>query len=168
MWARKRVNFMKRVITLEFHLDSVMPADVFLRRVALACFNDGLLQPTDVVRIPDEGIGYEVKPTSDTDWRAIEAKLDALFVKDCDTYKVGAAALFNKSVDQVTKGERQLVKLVFLRAFRVRGPAWVQSAFEYADHVINALRARGQFDEIDKAVTATMRIEDAEREDAQR
>jgi hypothetical protein len=51
----------KRVLTLEFHLDSVMPADAFLRRAALACFNDKLLQPGDVVRVPDEGIGYEVK-----------------------------------------------------------------------------------------------------------
>lgn len=102
------------------------------------------------------------------DWKAVDAKLDTMFTKDCDTYLMGAAVLFDKPPEQVTRNERTLVKLVFLRAFRVRGPVWVQNAFEYADHVINELRARGQLDEIDKAVTATMRIEDEEREAAKR
>lgn len=82
------------------------------------------------------------------DWKAVDAKLDTMFAKDCDTYLMGAAALFNKPAEQVTKNERSLVKLVFMRAFRVRGPVWVQSAFEFADAMANVLQDRGLYTEV--------------------
>lgn len=82
------------------------------------------------------------------DWEAFEKQLDTLFFKGCDTYRAGAAALFGKSLEEVTKNERTLVKLVFMRAFRVRGPMWVQSAFEFADEMVGVLQDRGLWKEI--------------------
>jgi len=152
---------MKKVVSLEFHIDQDIAPETFCQRVALACVDRGFVHPGDVVRSAADGFGVEVKPTPDMDWKAFEAKLDELFVKGCDTYMAGAMALFDEAaVGANRKILRTKTKLVFLRAFRVRGPAWVQSAFEYADQLVNILRERGELEAINKIAHARIDAED--------
>lgn len=50
-----------------------------------------------------------------------ERRLDALFTSDCDLYRAGAAALFDKPSDAITQDERDVVKRVFMRIAARRG-----------------------------------------------
>lgn len=94
------------------------------------------------------------------DWDALNARLDQLFYKGCDPYVAGAAALFDKPLDSVTRTERTMFKVVFTRAMQFRGPAWVQSAFEFADEMVGVLRERGLWKEIEAEATKRIRAAD--------
>jgi hypothetical protein len=152
---------MKKVITLEFHIEQDIAPEAFCALVGVACADCAVVRPGDVVRSAVDGFGIEVQPIPDFDWKAFDEQLDALFVKDCDTYMAGAIALFgNVAVMDNPKVLRTKTKLVFLRAFRVRGRAWVQSTFEFADKMANVLQDRGLWKEISDEANKRILAED--------
>ena len=87
---------------------------------------------------------------------ALELRLDDLFAKDCDPYAGGAAFVFEKPLSEVTKDERWLFKMAFVRAFHHRAPALITSMFDYSDRLIAELQKRGVFDEIDGVISKQM------------
>jgi hypothetical protein len=87
------------------------------------------------------------------DLKATELRLDDLFVKDCDTYAAGAAFVFEKPLADVTRTERALFKMAFIRAFHLRAPALITSMFDYSDRLIVELQKRGIFNDVDRAIS---------------
>ena len=151
----------KKVITLEFHIDQHIEPEAFCALVGVACADRAVVRPGDVVRSAVDGFGVEVKPIPDFDWKAFEAKLEEMFVKGCDTYMAGAIALFGDvAVKANPKLLRTKTKLVFLHAFRVRGPAWVESAFEFGDKMANVLQDRGLWKEVSDEANKRILAED--------
>jgi hypothetical protein len=84
----------------------------------------------------------------------------AMFTKDCDAYRVGAAVVYDKPVDSVSPEERHRFKRAFMGAFRVQGMRVVQANHDYMERVVGELERRGIFDDVDEAVTTAMRQEE--------
>lgn len=107
-------------------------------------------------------------PTPETppvDWAAISRHLDVVFTKDCDVWSAACSLLFgNSDTFEQRQQRRQLFKLVFHRIFQLRAPLLIASTFNYTDHLLDELKKRGVFDDVDDAVSATMEAESSERE----
>lgn len=81
---------------------------------------------------------------------ALERKLDALFIPECDPYRAGAAVLFDKPLDMILQAERDLTKCVFMRMAARRGytagePA-LRRAADMFHEIVSAFEARRLLD----------------------
>jgi hypothetical protein len=56
-----------------------------------------------------------------------EQRLNDLFTPDCDPYRAGAAALFDKAPEAISQDERDVVKRVFMRMAMRRAVNQVQA-----------------------------------------
>lgn len=107
-------------------------------------------------------------PTPETppvDWSAISRHLDEVFTKDCDVWSTACSLLFgNSDTFEQRRQRRQLFKLVFHRIFQLRAPLLIAANFRYTEHLIDELKKRELFADIDNAVNVTTIAESDERE----
>jgi len=75
-----------------------------------------------------------------------EKQIEALFERQSDPYRAGAAAIFDKVADAVTPEERDLVKRVFLRVLKRRP--------EYVSEIEVLRRASEMFHEIVSSISS--------------
>ncbi len=87
-------------------------------------------------------------------------KWSAMFTKGCDAYRVGAAIVYDIPVDSVSPEERHRFKRAFFGAFGIHGAQVMQANYEYVEMLIDELKRREMFGDVDTAVKATMRREE--------
>lgn len=80
------------------------------------------------------------------DWDSFESRLDALFVRGDDPYRIGASVLFDTASDAITLDQRDLVKSVVLRILKMRA--------DFVGEIETLRRASAAFHRIGSAIGA--------------